>query len=181
MCSDKSEFDIQYSRSLTCCIAFSNMIYTKILPKLSELGYTTHNSSYMHTFRVFYGDSKYGLSVSVPPDINKNCTNNIIYDTAIWNKESNSLAYNEFIGYDDTQRFGSLDDVLKELNRVLPQFSDNVVGTYKFGEFSVDPKYIMSSTPTAIDGNNSSISDITDADMIEALKQALNRTLNRLS
>jgi hypothetical protein len=116
-----SEYMRQLLQSMSSCKLFSNESHTNMLPALTELGFTTDNNLDTVAFRVFHTESTYGVSVSVAPDINRYCTkiNNVTYETALWDKESNSLVYNEFMGYDDVRRFDSLSEVLEELQRVL--------------------------------------------------------------
>lgn len=119
MNAEMMESMVKMQLELAYCKAKSNNLYRDMLPGLTEMGYTTTNNSDVHTFRVYHEDSKYGVSVSVPPDCNKCDSNYVYYETALWDKSLDKLVYNEYMGYDCClPRFSSTEELFTELERV---------------------------------------------------------------
>ena len=64
-------------------------------------------------------NTSYGLSISYPPDANEHAdTYGWVIETALWDMTTDSLIYNDQLGYYDTLRFNTVDELLAEIARV---------------------------------------------------------------
>ena len=65
-----------------------------------------------HCFRVTFGGSDYGLSISCPLDFDG------FVETALFQSSTGRVIYDDEKDYDDTRRFSDMDELIAEINRV---------------------------------------------------------------
>ena len=64
------------------------------------------------------------ISCSVPPDCNRYLDEyGVIYETALF--DNHRIVYNDNIGYDDVNRFSTIDEVIEEVLRVTEEIEKN--------------------------------------------------------
>lgn len=118
--------------NVTECIARSEALFNHISPGLTSTGYTLNKEPDSYTFRVGMPGIPYGLSVSYPPDTNEHADKyGWDIETALWDMTTDSLIYNDQLGYDDILRFSTVDELLAEIARVhaaviVPGFAASV-------------------------------------------------------
>ena len=87
---------------------------------LSNNTYTYNFPEGGHSFRIYWANSDYAISVGVVPDINPNPNPDYwVYETALWSVEHNTVTYNDDFNYDDVIRFGTPEEVIAEIDRVF--------------------------------------------------------------
>lgn len=103
----------------TGCIARSETLFNQISPGLIATGYTFNRRPDSYAFRVGMPNTSYGLSISYPPDANENADKyGWVIETALWDMTTDSLIYNDQLGYYDILRFSTVDELLAEIARV---------------------------------------------------------------
>jgi hypothetical protein len=103
----------------TGCIARSETLFNQISPGLIAAGYTFNRRPDSYAFRVGMPNTSYGLSISYPSDANEHADKyGWVIETALWDMTTDSLIYNDQLGYCDILRFSTVDELLAEIARV---------------------------------------------------------------
>lgn len=107
-----------FMKCIAKCSMYSEMVYNEVKTKLINDGFELVKYDDSYVFRVFWSGSDTGVSVSVPPDTNRNTEKyGYTLETVLWSREE-KIVYNDSMGYDDVCRFSTIAEMVDELNRL---------------------------------------------------------------
>jgi hypothetical protein len=107
----------------------ASQLYDELVKKNTELkGVVMGNKPKTWAFAVFFSGTDFGLSISCGNMVAD--TSEEVFETALvrGSKDDNKLFYDNDAGYDDVLVFGSVDDLVAEIQRVQKLAAEGKIG-----------------------------------------------------
>jgi hypothetical protein len=103
------------------CIERTNWLFSKIYTSFLQTNkiYTCNYTDGWGSFRVYWANSDYAISIAVPAGLNMYTEDQWIYETALWSNANDTVVYNNDFNYEDVLRFDTTENVIAEIERVF--------------------------------------------------------------
>ena len=119
-----------FTNIMPCCISMSDLLYKILTTKLinvenpNQFTFDKYPDSFCF---ILYWDMKpIGLSISYPLDVNSNYVKHgWIIETALYNRDTKHIVYDDSVNYNDIHRFDTIDELLVEIKRLSALNQDN--------------------------------------------------------
>jgi hypothetical protein len=105
---------IKQIRAISICVDSIDRVATYLDQTLRDTCVTRNPDAF--TCRISWSGCHIGISVSCPPD--KNRQHDTVIETALWDTTNDCIMYNEDLGYDDVITLYTSAEVLEEIERI---------------------------------------------------------------